>query len=467
MPTRASRLALCGLLAWSLACSPRSGERSPSTARTAADRPNILLIVVDTLRADHLSSYGYARPTSPAIDALAARGVRFDRHRAQAPCTFPSMNSLLTSRPVETFFGQPQGDMSIPAGVTSVAELLRGEGYITAAFSASPIVRKHPSQFNQAGGFDRGFQLFDDECVWKDARCVNDRALAALARHRTGEPVFFLLHYIDPHGPYQAPGRKRFARRGAREELEPEVRAGESHAAAARLDRGEPAGVDAGDIAHWVDLYDDEIAFVDARIGELVEAFERLAPPRGAPERSARPRSTIVALAADHGESFLEHGTLAHCRSLYDTEIRTPLILAGPGIPEGVVRDALSENLDIVPTLLDLAGVAVRPGAFAGRSLRGVVETGEDGAARLQTSAFAGWRAAFDGRHKLMVNETAEELRLFDLVEDPGEEVDLAPTERRKAAALRRALAEQSPAPEAALEAARETERQLRALGYL
>jgi arylsulfatase A-like enzyme len=448
-----------------------SCSSSPEGARneTPAARPNILLLVVDTLRADHLSTYGYARPTSPEIDALAARGVRFDRHRAQAPCTFPSMNSLLTSRPVEAFFGQPQGDMSIPAGVASIAEILRGDGYITAAFSASPIVRKNPSHFNQAGGFERGFQLFDDDCVWKDARCVNERALAALARHQTGEPVFFFLHYIDPHGPYQAPGkgRKRFARRGGRDDLKPEVRAGESHAAAARLDRGEPAGVDAGDVAHWIDLYDDEIAFVDARIGELVAAFERLAPPRGAPERSARPRSTIVALAADHGESFLEHGTLAHCRSLYDTEIRTPWILAGPGIPEGAVREALSENLDIVPTLLDLAGVAVRPDAFAGRSLRAVVATGEDSAPRLQTSAFAGWRAAFDGRHKLMVNEVAGELRLFDLLQDPGERADLAPTERRKAAALRRALAAQSPTRAAALEAARETERQLRALGYL
>ncbi|MBP9826601.1 MAG: sulfatase-like hydrolase/transferase, partial [Thermoanaerobaculia bacterium] len=122
MSKRASRLALCGLLAWSLSCAPRAGEQSSSKSPVAGVRPNILLIVVDTLRADHLSAYGYARPTSPAIDALAARGVRFDRHCAQAPCTFPSMNSLLTSRPVETFFGQPQGDMSIPSGVTSVAE---------------------------------------------------------------------------------------------------------------------------------------------------------------------------------------------------------------------------------------------------------------------------------------------------------------------------------------------------------
>ena len=466
MPERSAASSICLLLALLTACAPHA-EESPATraagpAGAVEALPNILLLVVDTLRADHLSAYGYARATSPEIDALAARGVRFDRHRAQAPCTFPSMNSLLTSRPVEAFFGQPQGDMSIPAGVTSLAELLHTAGYVTAAFSASPIVRKNPTDFNQTGGFDRGFDVFDDECVWSDARCVNDRALAALARHATGEPVFLYLHYMDPHGPYvtHRKGERRFTRPGSGRGLAPEVRAGEPHAAAARIDRGEPAGIAAADIAHWIDLYDDEIAFVDARIGELIAAFDKaanLSPTRG----------TIVVLAADHGESFLEHGTLAHCRSLYDTEIRTPLVLAGPGLPRGEIRQALSENLDIVPTILDLAGVRFAPDAFAGRSLRPAISGRSAGPPRLQTSAFAGWRAAFDGRHKLMVNETREELRLFDLDRDPGETVDLAVSARRTAAALRRALAAQSPTPAAALEAARETERQLRALGYL
>ena len=209
---------LCALTAMFASCAP-----------PVESRPNILLIVVDTLRADHLSFSGYARPTSPAIDALAARGARFDRNRAQAPCTFPSMNSLLTSRPVEAFFGQPMADMGIPAGVATVAELLRADGYVTAAFSASPIVRKHPTQFNSVGGFDRGFQLFDDDCEWTDARCVNDRAMEALARHHTGEPVFLYLHYIDPHGPYGPPGKnsRRFSRRSAQGNLSEEGRAGE------------------------------------------------------------------------------------------------------------------------------------------------------------------------------------------------------------------------------------------------
>ncbi len=249
MFTRFAGRRLWLLSALLIACAPDSGGRPATGSRAAAGPPNILLLVVDTLRADHLSSYGYARQTSPVIDALAARGVRFDHHRAQAPCTFPSMNSLLTSQPVETFFGQPQGDMSIPANVATLPELLHTAGYVTAAFSASPIVRKNPTHFNHTGGFERGFDLFDDDCLWKDARCVNERALAALARHKTGEPVFLFLHYIDPHGPYQAPGkvqgRRRFARPGSGRGFEPQVRSGEPHAAAARIDRGEPAGVDA------------------------------------------------------------------------------------------------------------------------------------------------------------------------------------------------------------------------------
>ncbi|MEO7974215.1 MAG: sulfatase-like hydrolase/transferase, partial [Thermoanaerobaculia bacterium] len=321
--------------------------------------------------------------------------------------------------------------------------------------------RRNPTDFNHTGGFDRGFDLFDDDCLWKDASCINQRARAVLERHKTGEPVFLLLHYIDPHGPYQVParstGRRRFARPGAGRSLHPEARSGESHLAAARLDRGEPAGVDAADIAYWIDLYDDEISYVDLRIGELVEAVERSAPAAG----------TIIALAADHGESFLEHGTLAHCRSLFDTEIRTPFVLLGPGIPEGGVRDTPSENLDVVPTLLDLAGVPFSADAFTGRSLVPAIEGTAQAAPRLQTSAFAGWRAACDGRFKLMVNEDEDRAFLFDLDLDPGETTDLGESDRRKVAALQRALAVERPVPTAALESARETERQLRALGYL
>lgn len=437
---------------------------SPPEAPTASVQgtpPNVLLIVIDTLRADHLSSYGYARPTSPSIDAIAARGVRFERNRAQAPCTFPSMNSLLTSRPVETFFGQPQGDMSIPTGVPTVAEFLRAAGYVTEAVSASPIVRKSSSNFNLVGGFDRGFDRFDDECMRKDARCVNERALAQIAQHGTDKPVFLYLHYLDPHGPYRAPadGRKTYAGPGPEGADKAEVRAGNSRDAAARLDRSEPSRIDAADISHWIDLYDDEISFVDARIGEVVSAFERLAPSRG----------TIVALTADHGESFLEHGTLAHCRTLFDTEIHTPLIFAGVGIPSGQVRDALSENLDIMPTLLDLAGVHISQEGFTGRSLRKVLLSKEGALepTRLQTSAFGGWQAAFDGRFKLMVNEGEKQLRLFDVSSNPTESVDLADANRPKANELRRALSAQSQSPSAALDAARETARQLRALGYL
>ncbi len=184
--------------------------------------------------------------------------------------------------------------------------------------------------------------------------------------------------------------------------------------------------------------------------------------------------STTSLFAADHGESFLEHGTLAHCRSLYDTEIRTPFVVAGPGVPSGQVRALPTTNLDLVPTLLDLAGVSFSPSVFAGRSLRPTMTSDAPMPVRLQTSAFAGWRAAADGRHKLLLQEGAGIARLFDLVHDAGEKNDLADRERKTAFALRRALTEATAAALARGEngsgsddAGADAEHQLRALGYL
>lgn len=464
MNRSAGRLLLWVVSSLLAACAAQEG--GGTAAPSATQRPNVLLIVVDTLRADHLDAYGYARETAPAITDLARRGVRFDQHRAQAPCTFPSVNSLLTSQPVDRFFGRPEGELGIPEEVATVAGLLRAEGYVTAAFSASPIVRRSPSHFNPSGGFAGGFALFDEACLWKDAGCVNRRIFETLPQHRSGEPLFLYVHYIDPHGPYKPPRKTRrsFARPGEGRRFSEDVRGGVSHLAAAQIDQGLPPGVGAAEIAYWIDLYDDEIAWVDRAIGELVEGFERAAPPYG----------TVVFFASDHGESFLEHGTLAHCRSLYDTEIRTPFVVAGPGVPAGQVRTFPTTNLDLVPTLLDLAGVSFSPSAFAGRSLRPAMISDGPMPVRLQTSAFAGWRSASDGRYKLLVQEGAGIVRLFDLVHDAGETIDLADRERKTAFALRKALAQATAEALARGEngsgsddAGADAEHQLRALGYL
>ncbi|MGH9361061.1 MAG: sulfatase-like hydrolase/transferase, partial [Thermoanaerobaculia bacterium] len=164
---------------------------------------NVVLVLVDTLRADHLGVYGYRRPTSPALDAFAREAVVFTDARSQAGCTFPSVNSLLTSQLPERFLGQPEGRIGIPDGIPTLPEILRARGWATAAVSASAVVRRRPIRHNPHGGFGRGFDLFLEECAWKSAACVNERALAAL--DTLPRPFFLYLHYLEPHAPYRPP----------------------------------------------------------------------------------------------------------------------------------------------------------------------------------------------------------------------------------------------------------------------
>jgi len=157
---------------------------------------NVIFIMVDTLRADHTSVHGYHRSTTPFLEQLAERSVVFERARAQAGCTFPSVNSILTSRYPFDFYRDGFTDMGIPEEIPSLAEILRGHGYATAAVSASPIVRATPCEFNPSAGFGRGFDVFDESCLWGSAKCVNQKPLEVLT---TIEGPFFLyLHYMDP-----------------------------------------------------------------------------------------------------------------------------------------------------------------------------------------------------------------------------------------------------------------------------
>ena len=425
-----------------LACAPRAENTAPAAppaATGAASRPNILLIVVDTLRADHLSSYGYPRKTSPEIDALAARGVRFDRHRAQAPCTFPSMNSLLTSQPVETFFGQPLGDMSIPANVASLPELLHAAGYITAAFSASPIVRKRPTNFNRAGGFDRGFDLFDEECLWQDARCVNQRALGALAGHHTGEPVFLLLHYIDPHGPYVPPPAFAKFFVGAHppypvplEELPPY-----------QLQIDPATGQVSNDIGFYATQYDREIRSLDDQIGRLLAELDA---------RSLT-RDTLIVFTADHGESMMENAYyLEHGDVPYQTTGAVPLIFALDGrFRGGRVIERPVGVIDLYATVLALTKTPA-PAGLASTSLLPVLE-GKDDATPQNVFMISGkyepWQLSIrEGRWKLVLLRApqdrewlhAPERALYDIASDPHEQHDVLAENAALAASLEKKL---------------------------
>jgi len=412
---RSPSLRLLALLALALAGAAATAIALLRT-ETAGKPLNVVVVMADTLRADHLGLWGYHRDTSPNLDRFfGSQGVIFYNNRAQASCTYPSANSILTSRYPVAFLDQPEKRMGIPEGIRSLPERLSAAGYTTIALSASPIVRKTGTKYNNHGGFDRGFDAFEESCMWREARCLNERLLPLLDQAR--EPFFLYLHYMDVHDPYRPPGwyRKRFA---TDEEGRLEfARVGNPNpiADAIHHQRVLPE-YDPRDVRYLEDLYDDELVYLD---GEFAVLMGELAG-RGVLDR------TIVVLVADHGEQFLEHGFMKHCHTLFDTDIRTPLALRIPGV-EGV-REVLApvQNVDLVPTLLDYLEIPLPEGEVDGRSLRPLIEGEDAGEGASYSYAMQGPRRSVnDRRFKLRYNARRKEFNLHDLERDPEERHDV------------------------------------------
>jgi arylsulfatase A-like enzyme len=420
-------------------------------------RWNVVVVLVDTLRADHVSAYGYPRPTTPHVDALARDAYLFTQARAQASCTFPSAASVLTSRYPATFLGQPGDAMGIPPGVRSLAELLAARGWSTAAVSASAVVRATPSQFNPSGGYGRGFARFDEDCEWREATCVSNHGLVALDRLR--EPFFLYLHYLDPHAPYSPPQPYRRVFRLGRPDT-PWAMKGDPRPLEDMLYKGGPAvEYTPGDIRFLRSLYDGEISYFDAQLGRVLDELRR---------RDLLDR-TVLALVSDHGESFMDHGDMGHCNSVYEDEIKTPFVLRLPLQQHGARIDATVQNLDLVPTLVDLLGVAVP----AGQHLEGVsllpLLDGAKAGERYAYALIGTRRSVTDGRFKLVHDLQSGRFALYDLQRDPGETHDVQAEQRPTFARLRQKLLGWIAHSEGANggERGREALRRLRALGYL
>lgn len=419
---------------------------------------NVVVVLVDTLRADRLSLYGYERPTSPNLERFAGEAVLFKNAHSQAGCTFPSVNSILTSRHPEHFVaGIAEHGFSIPDETPALPEILAAHGYSTAAVSASVIVRATPSRINRVGGFDRGFQTFDETCERKRAPCVNARAFELLGTLQ--EPFLLYLHYLEPHAPYRPPKwhDRRFARQARQRRW---VRRGEPQTIFRKLYDGADVSFTDEDVSHLRDLYDEEILFFDRQFGELVREMDA----RGLGER------TLVVLLSDHGEELLDHGHFGHCRAMaFETLLATPLLLRLPGLRQGRVREAPVRNLDLVPTLLDYLGIEHDPAAFDGTSLRPVIEEDRP-VARYHFSLQGKSRTVSDGRYKLILDLETQEQALFDLRLDPGETRNLAAESAELVEAygdvLRSWLSRQEGTAEA-LRQAEEIEKELKALGYL
>jgi arylsulfatase A-like enzyme len=302
----------------------------------------VLIVLGDTMRLDSVGVYGAGPGRTPAIDALAASGVRFTQARAQSSWTLPSVASLFTSRWCHEVTDWADLPQRLPEEALTMAELFRAKGYATGGFSANVLV-------NHDNGFAQGFDTFwappTDASMWTDALTTAEHAAVWLRRveHR---PFFAYVHFVDPHSPYCPPEKR------------PKDPKAPVPGDASRSFYGKNPLPDAATLADWRRLYAEEVALVDRGLTRVLAALE--------PE--VRRRTTVVFLS-DHGEEFLDHGFLGHGWSLYDELLRVPLVVSGPGIPAGRIVTQPVGLIDLLPTLAARAKLA-EPAAAA--SWRGV-----------------------------------------------------------------------------------------------
>ena len=310
--------------------------------RPTASAPNIVLIVADTLRADHLGVYDYLRPTSPNLDAWAEGGVVFQRAYSTSSYTPPGVAGIMTSR-----FPSELGIVSInshlPDDVPTLAQVLSDRGFLTAAFIGNYVLRRKT-------GFYRGFQVYDDyfpetEAVRglpeRVAQQVTDATIGWLDHARRDRPFFLWVHYQDPHGPYlPPPGFSQNFRAADYQARHVELAQIPSYQLADGLVQA----------ASFLAGYDNEILYLDGHLGRLLRRIQE--------EGAVRP--TFVVLTADHGEILDEPQpwNFAHGKSLSEEEVRVPLVFFGPGIAGGRHLAGPVSTLDVAPTLLAIAGIA-------------------------------------------------------------------------------------------------------------
>jgi len=332
---------LVGLLGLGCGAAPTDAPEVP------AEPPDVLLVVVDTLRADHLGIYGFPGPTSPNLDRFATGAVVFERAIAASANTVPSHASLMTSRFVrEHSVGWVNGTTRLEGAVT-LAERFRTAGYATGAFVSNFVLRR-------ASGLDAGFDTYDDAFSRPEpnrpgfyervAPETTARARAWLTA-RGAEPVFLFVHYQDPHGPYAPPAAWLDAFPTAPEEGPPlPVLASDDAPGGIPRYQALP-GLD--HLGAYTRRYDGEIAYFDDSFGTLLAALE------------TRGRPNVVLVTADHGEAFGEGGFyLSHGHATTPDQAHVPLLLRAPGLAPGRRAEPV-HHVDVAPTLLALAGLPV------------------------------------------------------------------------------------------------------------
>jgi len=353
----ASRLALV-LLGAGVGISVLGGCSTPPPA--PAEPPNVVMVVIDTMRADRVGWNGAQPSVTPFLDALAARGAVLPNTFAQAPETRPSVASLFTSRhPIQHKVEELRS--VLPPGERTLAESLKDHGWATGGFCANPSVL--PNQ-----GFAQGFERFDvpdfnADKHWKQrAADINARALQWIDDLGGRRPFFLYLQYMEPHAPYTVAAGELEALLEERKRPEPERARARSlldtKTADDLLFTLDFSKTDRSMLSALADVYDAEVRDLDRALAALFAALEA----RGVL------RNAIIVVTADHGEEFLEHARIGHGGMLYEETVRIPLAISGPGILPGQRLDDLASHVDLAPTVLALAGIPREP-TYEGRSL--------------------------------------------------------------------------------------------------
>jgi arylsulfatase A-like enzyme len=422
-------------------------------------RPHPIIIVdVDTLRADHLGCYGYRRATSPHIDAFAGEAVFFGWAFSQAPNTPPSQASNLTGLYPSTH-GMVFDEDRVPEEVVTLAEALAGHGYTTAGFHDGGYMR-------EVFRIGQGFATYDDN-RGQGLKAIGPKAESWLREH-ADENFLLFIHTYDPHTPYAPPAPFDRTFMDGVAAPTPGFEPTTKQMNEIRLSKftKNPLTLPPNDLAYSIALYDGEIRYVDEWFGGFWRVVRELGLDR---------RATVVFLS-DHGEEFQEHGSVMH-EKLYATVTHIPFMIRLPGGRLARRVDVVVESVDLMPTLLELAGAAV-PAGVQGSSLVPLL-TGRPApgpqAAFSESPFFGRSRAVALGDHHLLLNTKTGATELYDVRNDPLEQVDIAASkppvleimagllrtwEDRVAASTVEGTGEPAPLDEETLE-------QLRALGYV
>jgi arylsulfatase A-like enzyme len=452
---------------------PATAAPKPSTPKARPDAPHLVLVVLDTVRRDHLSLHGYPRETSPNLEALAARGTRFDAALANAAWTHPSHASMLSGLHVPEHGARYAGRGSDPAQAILkprhqrfLQHLLAEAGYATLASVGAPVL-------SQGFGVTAGFEGFDGARPEAEPSAfeVNERLLARVDRAERGRPLFLLVNYYDAHGPYVArPEHGPWLSAGTGRRIVDFVRQVDGLPRFARIAGGLEA-VAEDERRAAIDNYDSGIARADAGLGQLIEGLRT----RGILD------SALLVVTSDHGEYFGEHGLYDHGRTLHRELLEVPLVAAGPGVLAGAAVPEPVQLIDLFPTLLEAAGLPV-PDWNRGRSLWPLL-SGRDGwssrpalAAAFADPAVSAAAPAYGRDYRsirrgdLALIEGSDGTRaLYDYAADPGAASDLSGARPEVVDGLRRELDSSLPpaAAGAGTDLTDDERRRLQELGYL